>query len=168
MQVIKTPKKHRILVKCVPELGWCPWKNPVLNEIPPAELDTVLRQFFAEIRKQDGGEYEPDCLRVMLAALHRHLIEYHYPANIISDISFKGCRDVLEGKARHLREMGMGKRPNASQALSKKDEEILWTSQKLGAYCPTSLLHTMWFNNIQHLGLRGGTRTYNHDGRKLC
>ena len=87
---------------------------------PPAELDTVLRQFFAEIRKQDGGEYEPDCLRVMLAALHRHLIEYHYPANIISDISFKGCRDVLEGKARHLREMGHGQAAQCKPSIVKK------------------------------------------------
>ena len=32
------------------------------------ELDECLSRFFAEIRKSDGSNYEPDSLRVMLAA----------------------------------------------------------------------------------------------------
>ena len=39
------------------------------------ELDECLARFFAEIRKSDGSDYEPDSLRVMLAALDRHLKE---------------------------------------------------------------------------------------------
>ena len=44
-----------------------------LENIPEDELDTVLQSFFGEIRKNDGTEYEPECLRVMLSALDRHL-----------------------------------------------------------------------------------------------
>jgi len=43
-----------------------------LENIPENELDTVLQSFFGEIRKNDGKEYEPECLRVMLSALDRH------------------------------------------------------------------------------------------------
>ena len=37
------------------------------------ELDECLSRFFAEIRQSDGSDYEPENLRVMLAALDRHL-----------------------------------------------------------------------------------------------
>ena len=37
------------------------------------EIDESLSRFFAEIRKSDGSDYEPYSLRVMLAALDRHL-----------------------------------------------------------------------------------------------
>ena len=119
------------------------------------ELNIVLKQFFSEIRKKDGGEYEPDCLRVMQGALHRHLIENNYPGNIMNDDSFRESRNVLEGKARKLREMGMGKKPNACHSLSDEEEEVLWKSKKLGPYSPMSLLHTMWYYNTQYMGLRG-------------
>ena len=35
----------------------------------PEVLNETLCQFYAEIRKKDGTEYEPDCLRVMSPAL---------------------------------------------------------------------------------------------------
>ena len=37
------------------------------------ELDERLSRFFAKIRKSDGSDYEPDSLRVTLAALKRQL-----------------------------------------------------------------------------------------------
>ena len=83
-----------------------------IHALPPVELNKVLRQFFGEIRKKDGKEYEPDCLRVMLGALHRHLTSVNYPGDLITGREFKDCRDVLEGKCRDLRANGMGRRPN--------------------------------------------------------
>lgn len=54
------------------------WRNVrklphALEDIPESELDGILQRFFAELRKQDGGEYEPDSLRTMLASLDRFL-----------------------------------------------------------------------------------------------
>ena len=39
----------------------------------PNDLNKTLEQFYTEVRKVNGTEYEPDCLKVMLAALDRHL-----------------------------------------------------------------------------------------------
>ena len=75
--------------------------------------------------------------------------------NILSDFCFANSRNVLEGKARKLRAEGMGKRPNASHALSKTEEQILWRCDRLGDSTPTTLVRTMWFNNTQYFGLRG-------------
>ena len=44
-----------------------------LEEIPKEQLDDILQLFFAEIRKNNGANYEPDSLRTMMAALDRHL-----------------------------------------------------------------------------------------------
>ena len=45
----------------------------------PRQLDAILQQFYAELRKEDGSEYEPDSLRVMLASLDRHFQEKGLP-----------------------------------------------------------------------------------------
>ena len=126
-----------------------------MENYPPDKLDGILSQFYAEIRKQDGSDYEPDCLRVMQSSLHRHLVDKKYQKSILTDIEFSSSRAVLEGKARKLRQDGKGKRPNASTALNKEEEEILWSNGRLGDQNPTSLVRTMWYLNTLHFGLRG-------------
>ena len=49
------------------------------------DLDKTLSQFYAEVRKESGEDYEPDSLRVMEAALERHLKAKLYPKSIIKD-----------------------------------------------------------------------------------
>ena len=57
-----------------------------LAEYNHPELDAVLCQFYGEVRKRDGNNYEPDSLRVMQAGLHRYLVEKKYPKSIMDDI----------------------------------------------------------------------------------
>ena len=102
------------------------------------ELDECLSRFFAEIRKSDGSDYEPDSLRVMLAALDRHLKQSDSKISIAKDREFVKCRQVLEGKARALREKGHGKRPNATKALTVQDEENLWKNR---VPCSTNMVN---------------------------
>ena len=83
----------------------------------PSELDTALQQFYAEVRNKDGEDYEPDSLRVMIAALDRHLKEHGYKQSIIRDREFFTSKQVLEGKARRLREEGKGKRQNKARSF---------------------------------------------------
>ena len=73
------------------------------------QVDETLQKFFAEIRKKDGSEYEPDSLRVMLASLDRHLRKKDTAFSIAKDIEFSNSRKVLEGKAGLLRKEGFGK-----------------------------------------------------------
>jgi hypothetical protein len=130
-------------------------ETDIAKYTPPADLDMVLCRFYAEIRKQDGGEYEPDSLRVMQSALQRELRNKNSPLDILNDLQFHNSREVLEGKARQLRAAGMGRKPNASKALTKAEEKILWETGRLGDSTPTWLLRTMWFNNTEYFGLRG-------------
>ena len=127
--------------------------NTNMEMLNAVELDKILCRFFAEIRKQDGDDYEPDSLRVMQSSLHRYLVENDSKHNILKDIDFSRSRSILQGKARKLREEI--KRPHASTFLTEKEEMLLWDAGKLGCSTPRSLVHTMWFLNTQHFGLRG-------------
>ncbi|CAH3026375.1 unnamed protein product, partial [Porites evermanni] len=97
------------------------------------QLDETLQKFFAEIRKKDGSEYEPDSLRVMLASLDRHLREKDAAFSIAKDIEFS----------------------NSRKALTSQDEELLWSKGVLGSHSSQSLIQTMWFLLTQHFGSRG-------------
>ena len=48
-------------------------KNEQLEGYKVPQLNKALPQFFAEIRKGSGKEYEPDSVKVTQAALDRHL-----------------------------------------------------------------------------------------------
>ena len=45
--------------------------NKKLYEFNPEELNKILERFYTELRKTDGDEYEPGCLKVMISALDR-------------------------------------------------------------------------------------------------
>ena len=94
-----------------------------MENIPVNDLDDILQSFFAEIRKSDGTEYEPECLRVMLSAMDRYLREKGREYSILKDTMFDSSRKVLNGKAIELREKGMGKRKNKSDPLTYDEEE---------------------------------------------
>ena len=99
-------------------------------------LFVFLCRFYAEIRKQNGKEYELDCLRVMQSALDRHLQNANYPCSIITDRLFKSSQEVLEGKCRALRAAGLGKKPNRCRPISAAEELECWEKGTLGEYPP--------------------------------
>ena len=81
--------------------------------------------FFAELRKENCKDYEPDSLKVMQVALNRHLRSKNHPKSIVRDTEFLSSREVLEGKARKLCELGIGRRPHEAKRLTKEEEEII-------------------------------------------
>ena len=104
-------------------------------------VDAILCRFFAEIRKKDGGEYEPESLAVMQSALDRHLRNGGKKHSILRDRKFEKSRQQLEAKARELRVKGYRKRKNASHALNEEDEEFLWQSGQLGKHSAQALVN---------------------------
>ena len=93
--------------------------------VPKLELDAILQQFYAELIKSNGQEYEPESLKVMQSALDRHLREEGCSFSILKDPEFSNSRKVLNGKAIVLQENGKGKRPRKADALTENEEELL-------------------------------------------
>ena len=91
----------------------------------------------------------------MQTSLDRYLKDKGYEHSITRDKQFLSSREVIEGKARSLREAGRGKRPNKSRSLTKEEEESLWGAGKLGNDNPDSLINTLWWELTQYFGLRG-------------
>ena len=96
-----------------------------LGDIPHQELEVILCPFFAEIRKKDVNEYEPESLALMQCLLDRHLKNCGQNYSILRNREFANSRQQLEAKARELRVRGYGKRKKASRASSEADEEFL-------------------------------------------
>ena len=96
---------------------WCKHKNIVnkIEENEPEKLNKLLETFYAEVKNRNGGDYKPDSLKVMIAALDRHLNEKGYKFSIIRDREFHSSKQVLEAKARRLRQSSMSKRPNKTE-----------------------------------------------------
>ena len=57
-----------------------------------------MQRFFAEFVKKNGENYEPESLKVMLAALDRH-IRSSCGFSLLKDKEFVNCHRVLNGKA---------------------------------------------------------------------
>ena len=57
-----------------------------IDENEPEKLNNLLETFYAEAKNKNGDDYEPDSLRVMIAALDRYLNEKGYKFSIIRDL----------------------------------------------------------------------------------
>ena len=100
----------------------------------------------AKVKNKHGDDYEPDSLRVTIAALDRHLNEKGYKF-ITRDGEFHSSKQVLEGKAQQFRQSGMGKRPNKATSLTEEEEEVLWEAE--------ALISSIWWLFTQFFCFRG-------------
>lgn len=139
---------------------WSSWAksrniNVSIETMAPATLNEVLHKFYLEVRKQDGSEYEPDSLKVMQAALERHLSAHKYPYSLINSREFASSRAVLDAKAKQLRMQGYGKKKNRAQPYNTAEEESFWSSGLLGDHNGVALTNANFKNLSEHLGFRG-------------
>ena len=70
----------------------------------PGALDKLLGKFFKDVRKQNGGEYEPDSISSFQKSIQRHLKELKLPFNILQHEEFRRSRKVLAAKRKKSRE----------------------------------------------------------------
>ena len=136
-------------------------KEQEIERLEPSRLDEILQQIYAEMKRKDGTDYEPPSLANMQAALDRRLREAGYMYSLLTSRHFLNSRNVLEGKARLLREQGKGKLPNKSCSLSNDEIEQLWESGQLDYHSPMALINTVWWLFTLHFGLRGRKEHHN-------
>ena len=101
-----------------------------IEEHEPAEMNRLLEKFYAEVKNKNGQDYEPDSLRVMIAALDRHLKEKQYPLSIVKDREFHSSKQVLEGKSEIT---ATGRSWKAPQQSKKFDERRRRSGRRAGS-----------------------------------
>ena len=124
-------------------------KSEEIENYEPAELNTLLERFYAEVKNKHGENYEPESLKVMIASLDRHLKSKGYILSIVRDREFSSSKQAKKASLGWPRQA-----PKKARELSQEEEEILWKSGKLCGKTPGSLIHTMWWLLTQKFGLR--------------
>ena len=94
-----------------------------ITEIAPAELDSLLCNFYITAKKKDNTAYEPDTMSSFSRSIQRYLEDNKAKFNILKDEEFKVSREVLKSKRRELKKQGKGNKPNATVALTNEDIE---------------------------------------------
>ena len=74
-----------------------------ITEIPPAELDSLLCNFYITAKKKDNTEYEPDTMFAFSRSIQRYLDDNSAKINILN---VEVSREVLKSKRRELRKQG--------------------------------------------------------------
>lgn len=79
------------------------------------------------------------------------------------DRIFSLSNRTLNAKKVSLKKEGKGQKPNASRAVTGKEENMMWEKGQLGEKSPRVLQFSLWFFFIKCFGLRG-----RHEHRQLC
>lgn len=95
---------------------------------------------YVELRKKDGTDCKLNCLQVVQDAIQKYLKEKGFTQNELNNLKFPNSRMIVEAKACQLCQQGTGKKSNTNKPLLCEEEEIFWSTQKLGGSSPTSLL----------------------------
>ena len=69
-----------------------------IEEILADELNILICQFLMEIKKKDGGSYEPAMLQSFQRSLQRYLNNKNSKLNILKDQEFFKSKEVLLSK----------------------------------------------------------------------
>ena len=111
-----------------------------IEEIPADELNILICQFLIEIKKKDGGSYEPATLQSFQRSLQRYLNDKKSKLNVLEDLEFLKSREVLLSKKKQLVfEEAKGNRPHAAKELSNAEEDLLFRTGEFGAESPEAL-----------------------------
>ena len=124
------------------------------REIPPAELDSLLYNFYITAKEKDNTEYKPDTMSAFSRNILRYLHDNSAKINILKDEEFKVSREVLKSKRQELRKQGKGNKLNATVALANEDIERIFDENQFGIHDPDVLSRTMWFLLTLHFSHR--------------
>ena len=131
-------------------------KMIAFHSVEPAELNELLRKFYAEVKSNSGSPLTPSSLTCIRAAIHRHLTgaPYYRTINIIKDKEFTSANNMFTARC-NLYFKTVNKQPQHKKAIEKGD------MIKLGQYfqnwdkMPDVLLETCWFFLCFYFGRRG-------------
>ena len=120
-------------------------RNP--EDIEAKELNECICEFILIVKQKDGKDFEASSLGGLFSSFNRHLKECKYPVSVIEDVAFERARKCLETKNKQLKKEGKGNRPNAAEALSDDEINILYEKNLLGISNGEALINTLWLFN---------------------
>ena len=139
-------------------------ENPCPDNVLLCDSSSVLaawlQKYVLSIRKKNGEKYPPKTIYLLLCGLQRYMREHKPRAFDIfdrDDQEFKVLLNTCDNYFRELRSEGLGSQSKPTEALSKEDEQKLWTTGVLSTETPKGLLNAVFFYNGKNFVLRGGS-----------
>jgi len=132
--------------------------GPCENISTKEELERQLVEFFTVIKRSDSQEYTVSTIHSIIAALNRHFQDkspHLRPINLKDASVFCDLNSVLQGKVRHLAEIGKGEKQGSNAFTMEEVSQILNHISTQPKH-PWGLLKRIFFINGVFLGLRGG------------
>ncbi|XP_070550322.1 uncharacterized protein KIAA1958-like [Ptychodera flava] len=116
-----------------------------LSDIPATALNEYLAAFFINMKKADGSDYEPDSISAVNHSIERYFSEKRYGV-ILNDKQFDLANEALKAKWMQLKKLGMGGKPQASEAISPEEGNAMWKSGVLGKKDGETIIFTLWYS----------------------
>ena len=91
-----------------------------IENYEPAELNTLLERFYAELKNKHGEDYEPESLKVMIASIERHLKNKRYRLSIVRDREFSSSNKYWTEKQNSFAWQAPKQSPTAVRRGGKK------------------------------------------------
>ncbi|ESP01043.1 hypothetical protein LOTGIDRAFT_172875 [Lottia gigantea] len=90
-------------------------------------LNTALKYFIFEARKQNGSEYPANSIYALYAAIQSSLRENRVVINLFEDNEFREARKCLDAAMRNLSKKGLGiSNRKMTKIISSDEEDLLW------------------------------------------
>ena len=120
---------------------WCEGKSIALEieEHEPAELNRLLEKFYAEVKNKNGEDYEPDSLRVMIAAFDRQLKDKQYPLVNCKRPGILLVEAGLGGKSEITATGRSCYAPQKSKKFNKRRRRIAMEEEQVRKYNPRGI-----------------------------
>lgn len=128
------------------------------------ETCSCLQRFVMEARKEDGSQYPPKILYLMLAAFLRHSREVQSdPVNFLDwkDVCFKKLHGTCDVVFCSLHENGIGVGKKTTPVIQKEDEKKLLDSNVFNTTTPEGLQRAVFYYVGKLCCLRGGEEQCN-------
>ena len=128
------------------------------------DLALWLQKYTVSTRKKDGQKYPPKTVYLLLCGLQRYMKEQKKHAFNLFDHEhpeFKFLINTCDNYFRELRSEGVGAESQATEVLTREDEEKLWATGVLSVDTPKGLLNAVFFYNGKNFLLRGGAEHRN-------
>ena len=94
-----------------------------VHTIPLKQLDDYIAEFFVNIRKKGGAEYDTTTLRSYQSSIDCYLHNHKYGQTIARGNMFEESRRALKKKPKHLKSLGKGNLEHAADTLTGDDVE---------------------------------------------
>lgn len=107
----KHQEKNSVWHKCMETISYFSWRRKKYwRHTCKRSQSSYVSEFFIEIKKKDGDQYEPTTL-TFHRSLQRYLNDHRSTLNILKDQQFSLSREALSSRKRQLlRDFGKGNR----------------------------------------------------------